>query len=137
MKRETPLPKQPSQLTVSHGLYLNLKKYKIHGKSALGHALRKSREALAAMFPNGPDAAASVLITQIIYKAMRLESFIAWDYQTGEASPKALNDYVAMSNSLRNDLTILVNLAQREAPAPQVPDLKDYLAGLQKVNRGG
>jgi hypothetical protein len=85
------------------------------------------------MFPNGPSAAADILIGQIIYKTLRLEVFMGWDMATGEATPTAIQHYIQISNSLRNDLKALAAMAQGEPP-PQAPDLHEYLAGLEKAN---
>jgi hypothetical protein len=117
-----------------HCLYLELERYRIDGRSALGHEIAKSRDALVALFPDGkPDAAANVLINMIVYKTLKLEIFQAWDYATGGASATGVAHYLNLSNSLRKDLTTLLAMVDR-VPTHQVPDLQEYLAGLEKVN---
>ena len=64
------------QWVIRHGLYLELERYKVDGRSGLGQTLARSKAALAAIFPNGPDAAANILINQIVWKALRLELFM-------------------------------------------------------------
>ena len=118
---------------VKHGLYLNLKKYRIDGRSALGQAIAKSKEAMKAMFPEGPSAAASILIGQIIYKTIRLETFMNWDYATAEATPTALQHYTNLSNSLRKDLQVLMDMAKNQSPNQDDPDLKEYLESIKRA----
>jgi hypothetical protein len=117
---------------IRHGLYVDLERYRIDGRSALGQALAKSKGALAEMFVNGPDAAASLLINRIMYKALRLELFENWDMSTGEAKPTAVQQYIILSNSLRNDLNALISMTGRQVPH-KAPDLHEYLAGLEKA----
>jgi hypothetical protein len=124
----------PGQFTIKHGLYLDLEKFRIDGRSALGQAISKSRAALSELFPNGPDAAANALISRVVYKSLRCELFETWDMASGEASATSIQHYITLSNSLRNDLNALMSMADREKP-PQAPDLHEYLAGLEKVNR--
>jgi hypothetical protein len=127
-----------TRLAIKHGLYLKLEQHKIDGRSAMGQAIAKSRAALVDMFPNGADAAAQILISQIVYKALRLELFTSWDMATGEGTPTAISHYIILSNSLRNDLNALIVMAERQAPA-QVPDIKEYLkkiAQVGEVDRG-
>jgi len=133
MDRDRPLPKAPSQYIIRHGLYLDLEKFRIDGRSALGQALSRSKAALAGIFPNGPDAAASLLINQITWKALRLELFMSWDLTTGEAKPTAIDHAVNLSNSLRKDLTALKDMAKNQAPASDDPSLKEYLETISKA----
>jgi hypothetical protein len=129
-----PPKKEPSQLIISHGLYVDLQRYKIDGKSALGHAIRKCRNALTDLFPDGkPNAIANALIDTIIYKQLRVQLFESWDIQTAQATPTAIGHYLALTGSLRKDYAALMALVDR-VPTPQVPDLSEYLAGLEKVN---
>jgi len=118
---------------IKHGLYLELERYRVDGRSALGHALAKSRAALAELFPNGPDAAASILIDRIIYKSLRVELFEGFDYATAQATPGAVQYYVGLSNSLRNDLAALKEMAKAQAPASSDPDLAEYLETMKRA----
>ena len=97
-----------------------------------GPSLDKSKAAFAAMFPNGADAAANVLINQIVYKTLRLELFSSWDMATGEGTPTAISHYIVLSNSLRNDLNALIAMTGRQLPA-RVPDLQEYLKKIVQV----
>lgn len=132
---KAPPSRAPSQIIIRHGLYIDLERYRIDGRSALGQALSKSRAALAAIFPNGqPDPAANALISRIIYKSLKLEIFESWDMATGEASATAVSQYIVLSNSLRNDLATLMSMVDRKDP-PKAPDLHQYLSNLERVNK--
>lgn len=126
-------PKDIKPWSIKHGLYLDLEKYRIDGRSALGQAIARSRAALLAMFPKEADAAANILIGQIIYKSLRIELFQNWDMATGEAKPTAIQHYIILSNSLRNDLNTLMAMTQRQTLAPGDPDLKEYLETLKRA----
>jgi hypothetical protein len=126
-----PLHPVKSPWAIKHGLYLELEKYKIDGRSALGQALSRSREALAAMFPKGPDAVASILIDQVIYKKLRLELFMNWDMATGEATPTAIQNFLSISTSLRKDLLALTALAKGKPDSDD--ELKEVLATIKRA----
>ena len=135
MGKGSPSPVRPPNYSIKHGLYLELEKWKLDLRSALGQSITRSKEAFAAMFPNGPNAAASVLISQIIYKALRLETFQNWDYSTGEATPTAMQHYINLSNSLRKDLQVLTDMAKNQSPNQDDPDLKEYLESIKKASK--
>ena len=119
--------------SIKHGLYLDLEKYKIDGRSALGQTLARSRAALAALFPGGkPNALASTLINVVVYKSLKIELFQNCDLATGKATPTAMAHYLSMSNSLRSDITTLLAMTQQE-PADDDLDLREYLATIKKA----
>jgi hypothetical protein len=125
--------KHPQQIKVQHGLYLSIERYRINGQSPLGAALNRVKAALGEMFPNGPNGAARLLIKRMAYKIMRLEAFENWDMVTGEASPTAQQHYISLSNSLRNDLQTLANMAKQQSPESGDPDLREYLDTLKRA----
>lgn len=126
----------PGWWAIKHGLYLDLDKYRIDGRSALGQNLARSKAALQALFPNGADAPANLLINQIVYIALRLEVFSSWDMVTGEGKPTAIQNYIALSNSLRSDLQVLMAMADREPPKPKLPDFQAYFKSLCDKDNG-
>lgn len=125
----------PNQLNAvyQHGLFIQIEKYNIDGKSSLGHAIRRVTEALADLFPQGPTKAAQILIQRMVYKVMRLELFENWDYATGEATPPVMANYIQISNSLRKDLTTLMSMAKGQETPSNDPDLKEYLDTMKRV----
>jgi hypothetical protein len=71
-----------------HCLYLELERYRIDGRSALGHEIAKSRDALVALFPDGkPDAAANVLINNLVGLAGVLENPVCPPHDRAGAGP--------------------------------------------------
>jgi len=120
-------------LIIKHGLYVDLEKYKIDGRSALGQAIARAKEALGSIFPDGPNAAAQLLIQRMVYKIMRLEVFENWDFTTGEAGEAPIRNYVFLSNSLRKDLQLLCSMAKEQEVSKDDPDLKEYLETVKKA----
>lgn len=119
------------------GLYADLQKRKIDGRTRVGKLLREAREGLAQMFPGGEvNAVCSLLIDRIAYKALKLVLFELQDLKgLPGVTPGSEQRYLQLSNSLREDLRLLVTQAQRQAP-DRGPDLVEYLGSLRKAGQG-
>ncbi len=122
---------------ITHGLYADLARRKIDGRTKLAKALREARDCLIQLFPGGQtNAAARLLIDRIIYKALKLSLYEAQDLKGMEGiSPGSEQRYLNMANSLREDIRLLTALAQRQHSGKEVPELQDYLATLKKAGR--
>jgi hypothetical protein len=119
---------------VRHGLYADPAKWDLDGRTTLAKQLVLLREGLAALFPDGPDKAGSLLIDRLVYKSLKLALYEATDLTSTEGVPPGSEmKYLQMAGSLRADLQLLTTLAQRQAPAPGDPDLKEYLETLKKA----
>lgn len=120
--------------TISHGLHADIAKRKIDGRTGLGKALRQGREGLARLFPQGPNEAASLLIDRIVFKALKLALYEATDLKgLAGAGAAAEQRYITMSNSLREDIRLLSQMAQRQQAEPDDPDLKEYLEAIKRA----
>jgi hypothetical protein len=58
---------------IVHGLYADLAKRKIDGRTKLAKTMREARAGLIILFPGGQtNAAAGLLIDRILFKALKL-----------------------------------------------------------------
>lgn len=121
---------------ITHGLYADLAKRRIDGRTKVGKALTEARYGLAALFPGGEtNAAAAILIDRIAYKTLKLAMYEAQDLKGMEGvTASSEGKYLSMSNSLREDIRLLMALAQKQAPEA-APSLEDYLAGLKESGK--
>jgi len=122
---------------IVHGLYADLAKRKIDGRTKLAKAMREARDGLTQLFHGGEtNAAAALLIDRILYKALKLTLYEAQDLKGMDGiSPGSESRYLNMSNSLRDDIRLLIALAEKQAPEKTVPDLHEYLAALEKKGK--
>ena len=119
---------------VRHGLYADPAKWDLDGRTTLAKQLVLLRTGLAALFPDGPDRAGALLIDRVVYKSLKLALYEATDLTSTEGVPPGSEmKYLQMSNSLREDIRLLTALAQRQAPAPGDPDLREYLESIRKA----
>jgi hypothetical protein len=147
----------PKPVRVQSGLWSRPDKWGLDRRLALAKHLDRVRARLAALFPKAPDGAALLLIDRITYKSLKLAMFEALDLAAAPETATAataltpqqkiqksqvrghgfpmgnFQRYIQMSNSLREDLRLLHQLANRQAPEPSDPDLAEYLATLRKA----
>jgi len=123
---------------IVHGLYADLAKRKIDGRTKLAKAMREARTGLIQLFPGGQtNAAAGLLIDRILFKALKLSLYETQDLKGMEGlSPGSEQRYLNMANSLREDIRLLTALAQKQTPEKEVPDLQEYLAALKEAGKG-
>jgi hypothetical protein len=133
-----------------HGLYCDPSRWALDGRCRLSKTLAAIRQGLIDLFPKpGPDKGAMMLVDRLTYKAVKLAIHEIGDMAaTAEAftpplpspadggggytnSGGNLQKYLQLSNSFREDLRLLIQLAQRQAPTPSDPDLAQYLAMLK------
>lgn len=122
---------------IVHGLYADLAKRKLDGRTKLAKAMRKARAGLIQLFPGGhTNAAAGLLIDRILFKALKLSLYEAHDLKGMEGlSPGSEQRYLNMANSLREDIRLLTALAQKQTPE-RGQELQEYLQTLKKAGQG-
>jgi hypothetical protein len=122
---------------IVHGLYADIAKRKLDGRTKVVRAMREARAGLAQLFPGGQtNAAAALLIDRIIFKALKLSLYEAHDLKGLEGlSPGSEQGYLNMSNSLREDIRLLTALAQRQSPGREAPDLEEYLQAIRRAGK--
>jgi hypothetical protein len=133
-----------------HGLFCNPAKWVLDGRSSLAKTLAAIRRGLIDLFPTpGPDRAAMLLIDRVTFKQVRLAIYEVGDMAATAAActpplKKAgkgggghansggnFQKYLQLSNSFREDLRLLIQLAQRQSPVQTDPDLAQYLEMLK------
>jgi hypothetical protein len=122
---------------ITTGLYSHIEKWTLDKRTKIYKALEAARGGLVAMFPQNPSPAACLLIDRILFKGLKLSIYERMEMQGVDTGPGAETRYLAMSNSLREDIRLLTNLTAKEPPEKGVPDLAEYLASLEKVGPKG
>jgi hypothetical protein len=122
---------------IVHGLYADLAKRKIDGRTKVSKAMREIRNGLIQLFPGGQmNAVAGLIIDRLVYKSLKLALYEAHDLKGMEGlSPGSEQRYLAMANSFREDIRLLVNLAARHSPERDFPDLSEYLEIIKKAGK--
>jgi hypothetical protein len=115
---------------ITTGLAWQLERLKLDRRTKAAKALEAARNSLAALFPGELNAAAEILIDRIVFKALKLSIFERLAIK-GHVSPNGEETYIRLSNSLRDDLRLLMALADRKAPS-EAPDLNQYLKALRE-----
>jgi len=122
---------------IVHGLYADLEKRKLDGRTRVVKAMKEARAGLMQLFPNGRvNAAASLIIDRVVYKALKLSLYEMQDLKgMSGISPESKNKYLEIANSMRDDLRFLTNLAARQSPEREFPDLSEYLETVKRAAR--
>ena len=122
--------------TLSHGLYFHPDKFVIDGRSALGQGIKRIVEALLERFSDPAPAVAKLLAQRTAYKLLRAASYEGW-VLAGIQRPlaRADRDYLKLTGSIRADIQTLYVMSKDAAPGDKTPDLKEYLAMLQKASQ--
>jgi hypothetical protein len=120
--------------TMQHGLYFNIDKFVVDGRSSLGQSLKKLVESLLERFAAPVPAIAQLLAQRTAYKLLRAASFEAF-VLSGVQPPAAGTDadYLKLTGSIRADLQTLYVMSKDAAPGDKTPDLKEYLEMLKKA----
>jgi hypothetical protein len=118
---------------ITHGLYANWQKWQIDGRTAAGKAIRRAREALATIFPKGPDVAANIIIDRVTFKALKASIYEALSINGANLGKEA--EYLAITNSLRSDIRLLCQLAESQGFIGQAPELGEYLASIRQAGK--
>jgi hypothetical protein len=112
----------------THGLYKKIDLSTLDGRTKLGRAAKEIQTDLQNFVGKG-NVVTDLLITQIIYKALRLQLYQGNNFDNPKDSEVA--HFIPLSNSLRLDLQELARLAGEARP----PSLDDYLKGLKEAGK--
>lgn len=125
----------PQNIRVESGLYLQIDRWRVESNSPLGNAISQVRSALGRVFPDGPPPPARILIKRMTYKILRLEAFENYDYHNADDKewPRSMHMYITLSNSLRSDAKLLMEMAREQEVKPSDPDLQEYLDTIKKA----
>lgn len=124
--------KKPGLLArVKHGLYCDYTRLEIDGRTRLGKARNRIRDALLAPFPAPAPAPAQVIADRCALKLIRAASYEVFVLTGNTPARTADIDYLALTNSLRADVQTLHQMARDGGPVERVPSLQEYLAGLK------
>jgi hypothetical protein len=122
--------------TLSHGLYFNIEKFVVDGRSSLGQSLKKLVESLLERFAAPVPAIAQLLAQRTAYKLLRAASFEAFVLSGIEAPGQSADaDYLKLTGSIRADIQTLYVMSKDAAPGDKTPDLKEYLEMLKKASQ--
>lgn len=120
---------------ITSGLYVNWQKWQIDGRTAAGRAVKRARATLGSIFPKGPDVAANILIDRVTFKALKASIYEALSINGRKNLAGSESEYLALTNSLRNDIALLCKLADSQGTVSQAPELQDYLSSLREVGK--
>lgn len=111
-----------------HGLYRKIDLATLDGRTILGRAAKEIKADLQA-FVGAGSIITELLITQIVYKTLRLKLYQGNNFNNPIDFEAA--HFLPLANSLRLDLQELAKQAGQAKP----PSLDDYLAGLQEAGK--
>uniref|UniRef100_A0A7C5EL30 Uncharacterized protein n=1 Tax=Desulfobacca acetoxidans TaxID=60893 RepID=A0A7C5EL30_9BACT len=121
---------------IKTGLYSHLEKWDIDKRTKVYRALDEARRGLLGMFPQGPTPAICLLVDRILFKGLKLSIYERMEIKGGDTGgPGTEERYLKMSNSLREDLRLLTNLAAQQAPEREVPNLEEYLQAIRRAGK--
>ena len=142
---------------VASALWSHPNRWVLDKRLALAKHLDRVRAQLVDLFPKKNPGAAALIIDRIVFKQLKLAMFEGMDMAAtaaatgppGEDTHRPENQgsmalghkfptttfqmYVSLSNSLREDIRLIFNMANRTAPEQSDPDLNEYLAELRKA----
>jgi hypothetical protein len=105
---------------VTQGKFIQLAKRYIDGRTTLAKQLKQIKQELISDLGGDPSTAQMLLVDRIKFKAMQLYFY---EMAIASGNSEMSDRYIALSNSLRLDLTSL-GLKRREK---EILDLKGYL----------
>ena len=121
---------------IKTGLYSHIEKWELDKRTKFYRALEAARQGLLSMFPQGPSPAVCLLVERILFKGLKLSIYERMEIQGADTGgPGAEQRYLNMSNSLREDIRLLTNLAARQSPEREFPDLNEYLETVKRAAR--
>jgi hypothetical protein len=120
--------------TMAHGLYFDVTKFQIDGRSSLGKQIHRVLVALLEPFSKPIPAPAEMLARRTAYKLLRAASFEAYILGGGTPAPSTDQDYLRLTGSIRADLQLLHVMAKGNGGG-DAPDLKEYLEALRKASK--
>jgi hypothetical protein len=125
--QESKLPTKNKQgARVKHGLWIDFKRVKLDGRTALAKAINAMKQKLVKQLGGNPSIAESLLIDRVVHKAVKAHIYEINFFSNRKQGSK--DHYLALVNSLRLDLQAL-GLKQNEG---KIPDLDEYLKGKHK-----
>jgi hypothetical protein len=114
-------------------LFTKWSKKKLDGRRREAKWVKATAQGLLSVFPESPPPAAQLIAKQAAFKALALVKFECFVLSGGEASEKADETYLRLSNSLRADLETLSRMQKDGGPGDRVPSLQEYLDSLKKA----
>jgi hypothetical protein len=121
---------------IKSGLYSHLEKWDIDKRTRVYRALDEARRGLLAMFPQGPTPAVCLLVDRMLFKGLKLSIYERMEIRGGDTGgPGGEQRYLLMANSLREDIRLLTNLAARQSPGQEFPDLEEYLQAIRRAGK--
>jgi len=116
--------------TLTHGLYLRPGQFRVDYRTKTGKTLLEFEKSLLERFNGDVPAVARMLASRTAFKLVRASSYETMVANSKESpSPRAENDYLKLSASIRNDISLLNSMARDTRPLnpKEETDLENYL----------